>query len=187
MSLEKDFSDFEAAIAKLSREYDVFLYGTQGRLPAEGRRQLEARAKALSAVQIDTASERYRFNSLIGRYNAQVERWDRAVREKEEGRGRFSRGAAAASPAPANAPPPASVQRGAADSADRSLFERFVRAKKERGEDVGRLNFEKFRDQLERERERLRERMGHGDWEFDIAADSEKVRLAVRARKGKKA
>ena len=189
MSLEKDFSDFEAAIAKLSREYDVFLYGTQGRLPAEGRRQLELKAKALSAVQIDSASERYRFNSLIGRYNAQLERWDRAVREKEEGRGRFSRGAAApaAAPSRANVPPPASVKKGAEDSADRTLFERFVRAKKERGEEVGRLSFEKFRDQLERERERLKERMGHGDWEFDIAADAEKVKLAVRARKGKKA
>jgi len=182
MSLEKDFSEFEAAIARLSREYDVFLYGSQGRLPAESRRQLESKAKALSAQQIDSASERYRFNSLIGRYNAQLERWDRAVREKEEGRGRFARGA----PAP-NAAPPGSVLTKAEDSADRALFERFVRAKKERGEEVGRLSFEKFRDQLNRERERLKERLGHGEWEFDVAADAEKVKLAVRTRKGKKA
>jgi hypothetical protein len=48
------------------------------------------------------------------------------------------------------------------------------------------LSFEKFRDQLNRERERLKERMGHGEWEFDVAADAEKVKLAVRTRKGKK-
>ena len=182
MSLEKDFSEFEAAIARLSREYDVFLYGSGGRLPAESRRQLESKAKALSQQTIDSASERYRFNSLIGRYNAQLERWDRAVREKEEGRGRFARGAPAT-----NAARPASVPMKSEDSADRALFERFVRAKKERGEEVARLSFEKFRDQLNRERERLKERMGHGDWEFDVAADAEKVKLAVRTRKGKKA
>lgn len=189
MSIEKEFSEFEAAIARLSREYDVFFYGSGGRLPVEGRRQLEAKAKALSSMEIDSASERYRFNSLIGRYNAQIERWDRAVREKEEGRGRFARGAPAPSapPPPANAPAAGSVQTKAEDSADRALFERFVRAKKERGEEVGRLSFEKFRDQLDRERERLKERMGHSDWEFDVAMDAEKVKLAVRTRKGKKA
>jgi hypothetical protein len=185
MSIEKEFSEFEAAIARLSREYDVFLYGSSGRLPADSRRQLEAKAKALSSMQIDSASERYRFNSLIGRYNAQLERWDRAVREKEEGRGRFARGSSA--PPPANAAPPGSVQTKAEDSADRALFERFLRAKKERGEEVGRLSFEKFRDQLNRERERLKERMGHSDWEFDVAMDAEKVKLAVRTRKGRKA
>src|SRR5258706_808697 len=137
MSIERDFSDFEAAIAKLAREYDVFLYGTHGRLPADGRKQLEAKARALSSVQIDSAGERFRFNTLIGRYNAQLERWDRAVREKEEGRGRFARGAPAAAP---NAGAPVSVQPRAEDSADRSLFERYLRAKKERGEEVIRFS-----------------------------------------------
>jgi hypothetical protein len=182
MSLEKDFADFEAAITRLSREYDVFLYGSSGRLPAESRRQIEAKARALSAQKIDSASDRYRFNTLIGRYNAQVERWDRAVREKEEGRGRFGRPRPAQTP---NAAPPASVQPGGEDSADRKLFERYLRAKRDRGEDVGRLSFEKFRDQLARERERLKERTGRSDWEFDVATDAEKIKLAVRPGKGK--
>jgi hypothetical protein len=188
MSIERDFSDFEAAIAKLSREYDVFLFGTHGRLPAEGRRQLEARARALSLLQIDSASERYRFNTLIGRYNAQLERWDRAVREKEEGRGRFSRGGPGGSP---NAPPPASVQPPAGklplpeDSGDRKVFEQYLRAKKERGQEIGQLKFEKFQEQLTREREKLKERTGRSDWEFEVAIDAERVKLAVRPAGGK--
>jgi hypothetical protein len=188
MSIEKEFSDFEAAIAKLSREYDVFLFGSSGRLPAEGRRQLEARARALSLQQIDSASERYQFNTLIGRYNAQLDRWDRAVREKEEGRGRFSRGGPGAVP---NATPSASVQSLAGkasppeDSEDRKVFEQYLRAKKERGQEIGQLRFEKFREQLMREREKLKERTGRSDWEFEVAVDAERVKLAVRPGKGK--
>ncbi len=190
MSIEKDFTDFEAAIAKLSHEYDVFLFGSHGRLPVEARRQLEARARALSAIPIDSPSERYRFNTLIGRYNAQLERWDRAVREKEEGRGRFARGATAGGP---NVPAPASVQiraddsagRPAEDGADRIVFERYLQAKKERGQEVGQLSFEKFREQLSRERQKLKERTGRADWEFDVAIDAERVKLAVRPAKGK--
>jgi hypothetical protein len=182
MSIERDFSDFEAAIAKLARAYDVFLYGTHGRLPADGRKQLEAQARTLSSLQIDSAGERFRFNTLIGRYNAQLERWDRAVREKEEGRGRFARGVPVSAP---NTGPPVSVQSRAEDSADRNLFERYVRAKRERGEEVSRLSFEKFREQLGRERERLKERTGRSDWEFDVAVDAERIKLAVRPVKGK--
>ena len=182
MSIEKDFADFEAAIARLSREYDVFLYGSRGRLPVEGRRQLEAKARALSGLLLDSAGERFRFNTLIGRYNAQLERWDRAVREKEEGRGRFVRGSPVSGP---NTAPPVSVETRAEDSADRRLFERYIRAKGERGEEVSRLSFEKFREQLARERERLKERTGRSDWEFDVAVDAERIKLAVRPAKGK--
>ena len=182
MSLENDLSEFEAAITRVSREYDAFLYGSTGRLPAESRRQLEALARTVSNQKMDAASDRYRFNTLIGRYNAQIERWDRAVREKEEGRGRFAR--AAARP---NAPAVASVQVRVGESPDRALFDRYVRAKEDRGEDVTRLSFERFREQLNREREKLRERTGKSDWEFDVAADSERVRLAVRPGKGKEA
>jgi hypothetical protein len=178
MSLETDFADFEAAITRVSREYDAFLFGSHGRLPAESRRQLESMARALSSQRLESASERYRFNTLIGRYTSQLERWERAVRDKEEGRGRFGRGTGAVS-AP-NAPAPAAVKPESEESADRTVFDRFIRAKQDLGEDVSRLTFERFRELLGRERDKLKEKTGKTDWEFDVAADAGKVRLAVR-------
>jgi len=184
MSLEKEFAAFEETITRVGREYDVFLYGTGSRLPAEGRRRLQEMARSLSSQKIDSPADRFRLNSVLGRYNSQVEFWERAVRQKEEGRGRFSRGAA---PAPANVPATASVDHEAARSPDEALFARFLEARRGNGEDVSRLSFEKFREQLARERDALAARTGKTEWEFDVAGDKGRVRLIARPSKGKTA
>ena len=70
-----------------------------------------------------------------------------------------------------NAPPRASVKadRGAAGARDRDLFERYVAAKKARGEDVSGYRLEGFLEGLERERRKVRERLGAADVVFDVA------------------
>lgn len=192
MALEKDFAAFEEAIIRVGREYDVFLYGTGGRMPADGRRRLQEMARRLSATRVDSPADRYRMNTVLGRYTSQSELWDRAVRDKEEGRGRFSRPSAASA---VNVSAPASVNpvaEGSPDatglaSGDDALFARFREARRERGDDVSRLSLEKFREQLAREREKLAERTGHAQWEFDLAEDGERVRLIARQGKGNRA
>jgi hypothetical protein len=183
MPLEKDFAAFEEAITRLGREYDVFLYGTHGRLPVENRRRVDAMARALASQKIDSPAERYRLNTMLGQYNSRVELWEHAVRDKEEGRGRFAR-TGAPPPAP-NAPTPASVHTVASSSPDEALFARFLEARKKKGDDVSRLSLQRFRDQLMKEREKLAARTGHSDWDFDIAEDGERVRLVARQSKGK--
>lgn len=197
MALEKDFAAFEEAITRVGREYDVFLYGTHGRLPADGRRRLQEMARRLSGVRIDSPADRYRMNTVLGRYNSQMELWDRAVRDKEEGRGRFAR---PLPPAPANEPASASVHPVAGESAetpagdvsgvaagDAALFARFREARRKKGDDVSRFSLDRFREQLAREREKLAQRTGHAQWEFDLAEDGERVRLIARQGKGTKA
>jgi hypothetical protein len=185
MSLEKEFATFEETITRVGREYDVFLYGTQGRLPAEGRKRLAEMARSLSAQKIDSPADRYRLNSALGRYNSQVELWERAVRDKEEGRGRFARpGASSRAP---NAPAPISVQTAAGSSPDEDLFARFREARQKNGDDVSRLSFERFREQLAKEREKLTAKTGHAQWDFDLAEDDGRVRLIARQSKGKSA
>ncbi len=184
MSLEKDFTAFEEAIIQVGREYDVFLYGTHGRLPAEGRRRLQEMARALSSQKIDSPADRYRLNTVLGRYNSQVEHWERVVREKEEGRGRFARGSAALA---SNAAARSSVHPEAAPTPDEGLFVRFIEARRSRGEDVSRLSYEKFRDQLMKERQALEAKTGRTGWDFEVAADGDRVRLIARPSKGKTA
>jgi hypothetical protein len=185
MSFEKEFSEFENALTRLSREYEAFLYSERGRLPADARKKLEAMARALSMNRYDSPAERFRYNTIIGRFNVEVERWNRAVRDKEEGRGRFGKYGVSHATSGPNAPDPASVHRAAGLPDDQALFERYREAKKGQGEDVKRLSAEKFLELLARERNRLREKTGEGEWEFDLAIEGNKVKLKAFA-KGKK-
>lgn len=182
MPLDREFNVLEQAITRMTRDYEAFLFGTGGRLPVESRKKVEGMLRALDAQQIDSQADRYRLNSLTGRFNAECERLERILRDKEEGRGRFARPGAASGP---NARPSVSVKPPAAKSPDQELFERYVDARKSRGEEVSRLSFDKFKDLLAGERAKLLARTGKADWEFDLAADAERVRLVARPRKGK--
>ena len=181
MSLEKEFDAFEEAFRKLSREYDVFLYGSShGKMPVDARKRLEETLRALTARKMDAAADRYRLNTITGRFNAERERWERAIRDKEEGRGRFARGAASA-PGP-NAPGPSSVKPSSAADADRDLYERYAAARSARGEKSP--GYDAFRAQLSKEREKLQEKTGRAGWDFDIAETDGRVRIVARPGKG---
>ena len=144
-----------------------------------------------------SSAERYRFATLQGRFASLVERWERLLAEKESGRrpglyGHFRPGGpGAASPgasgggAGANAGPPASVQRerGAVPAdPDRDLFERYVAAKKSRGEDVSGYRLEGFLEGLERERRKVREKFGSADVVFEVAEREGRVRLVAKKK-----
>src|SRR5258706_9342090 len=124
MSFEKEFTEFENAITRLSREYEAFLYSERGRLPAEARRKLEAMARVLSMHQFDSPADRYRYNTVIGRFSSEVERWNPAVRDKEEGRGRFGKYGDSTAPVGPKAPAPAFLQQLTGVPQDPVLLER---------------------------------------------------------------
>jgi len=123
-----------------------------------------------------------------------VERWERLLLEKESGRrpglyGHFreaSAGTPAAPPTP-NAGRSTSVQGergGVPADPDRDLFERYVTAKKARGEDVSGYRLEGFLEGLERERRKVREKFGSADVVFEVAEREGRVRLIAKKKRG---
>jgi hypothetical protein len=194
-NFDRELRVLEEAIRRLSAEVDGFLYGTSAKPPTSTRRHVEEMIRRLNGSDDLSAAERYRFGTLQGRYSALVERWDRLQGEKESGRrpglyGHF-RESRAAEPAPRpagrpNAGTPASVEeerRGLdAGGSDRDLFDRYVAAKKSRGEDVSGYRLEGFVEGLERERRKVRERLGEGEIVFDVAERDGRVRLVARKK-----
>lgn len=194
---DRELQVLEQSIRRLSADCDAFLYGSVSKPPVEGRRHVEEMLRRLNASEAMSAAERYRFSTLQGRFSSLVERWERLLAEKESGRrpglyGHF-RGtppeALSAAPPPPNAGRPGSVEgvRGAgaiqADP-DRDLFERYVSAKKARGEDVSGYRLEGFLEGLERERRKVREKFGSADVVFEVAEREGRVRLIAKKKRG---
>ena len=194
MVWERELGVLEEAIHRLIAEYDAFLYGTAAKPPSESRNHVDQMLRRLSSVTFDAAAERYRFNTLQGRYASLTERWERLQTEKESGKrpGMYGHFASAsqrppAAPSPArtaaalNAAPPRSVE-GTEDaaSADRRLFEKYVAARKARGENVEGYVFQKFAESLAKERARIAERLGSEAVVFDVAERDGRVKLVAR-------
>ncbi|HWZ85527.1 MAG TPA: MXAN_5187 C-terminal domain-containing protein [Thermoanaerobaculia bacterium] len=192
---DRELRVVEEALRRLNAEYDGFLYGSTSKPPIATRRHVEEMFRRLGASEDMSAAERYRFSALQGRFTTLTERWDRLQGEKEAGRrpglyGHFgetgSDARAAGRPAPPNAAAPASVQeerRGPhAGGSEVDLFDRYVAAKKARGEDVSGYRLEGFVEGLERERRKVRERLGEGEIVFDVAERDGRVRLVARKK-----
>ena len=200
MGYERELAQLERAIERLNAEYGAFLYGGVGKAAAESRRQVEAMLRKLGAAEMDDAAERYRLATLQGHFSTLSERWERQQAEKEEGRrpgfyAAFS--GAAVRPTSTgklrqNESPAGSVQTAGSQALDtpevpsghgRDLFERYLGAKKARGEDVSGYEYGEFVENLERERQRVRERIGTDDFDLDVKDSDGRVRLVARRRK----
>ncbi len=186
MAVDREFQILEEAIRRTGREYDIFLHGTGDPRPVtESRKHIEKMIRDLSNRRDLSPADRYRLNTLMSRYASECERWDRQVRQREEGTERHMRITAAAPavpPAPRspNASAPPSVHSPKGKSPDERLFARYLEEKKTRGEDVTALSFAKFEALLARERQRLAEKTGKAEWDFDVSADDARVRLVAR-------
>ena len=196
MPWDQEFARIEQAILRLTAGYDAFLYGAANKPPVEERRQLDATFRRLDAAEPESAADQFRLSTIQTRYTALCERWDRLQTEKEQGRrpglyARFTRGKTPLPESGLNAPEPASVESSgtapavprSAVAPERRLFDRYLDAKRARGEDVSGYDLEHFVETLERERQKIRDRVGDVDIEFDVREKDGRVRLVAR-RKG---
>lgn len=193
-SFDRELRVLEEALRRLNAEVDGFLYGSVPKPPIQTRRHVEEMLRRLNASEDMSAADRYRFATLQGRFWSLTERWDRLQGEKEAGRrpglyGHFREagpGGPEAGHVGANAGAPASVQDERrpvpAGGSDRELFDRYVAAKKARGEDVSGYRLEGFLEGLERERRKVRERLGEEDIHFEVTERGGRVRLVARRK-----
>jgi hypothetical protein len=191
MPWERELEVLEEAIRRLGVEFDAFLYGTATKPPVESRRHVEQMIRRLNGVQLDAAAERYRFNTLQGRYSTMTERWERLQSEKESGRrpGLYGplRGARRGLASSARRrrsrlpPTPASGLRrkpGGGRLRGPPSLRGLREARRARGEDA--QEYEKFAESLAKERARLKERLGTEDFVFEVAEREGKVKLIAK-------
>src|SRR6478609_10475404 len=93
--IQKDLQLLAAGLKQLEAEYNMFFSGRQPRPPWETRNRVAALVKKWDRGYIQSAADRFQFDTLQRRYQTFVELWDRGLRSREEGR-----------PGPFGAPPP---------------------------------------------------------------------------------
>lgn len=85
MTNEEAISLFEETLRKLKIQYDLFFAGVRKLPPTEDRRRLENLVRDLGKSRMRDNASRFRYNTLLGRYNQFQELWQRQMREREEG------------------------------------------------------------------------------------------------------
>lgn len=112
---DDELDKLEEDIRRLKNRYDQFFNGITKTPPSFERHQIEAMVHEISKQKMRDNTRRFRFNTILSRYNQYREMWARKMREREEGPLDFRRRKAAMEVmAP---PPPPPPQRPAVTSA----------------------------------------------------------------------
>ena len=198
MTNDEALTIFEESLRKLKIQYDLFFLGIRKLPPTEDRRRLENHVQELGRSRMRENAARFRYNTLLGRYNQFKELWTRQMREREEGPLDFRRRAAAMaetdtpapSPEPDARPAPTStvtgrggesyvrVSDGSEAGAARILFEQISEAQEKLGKSG--LSLQQVEKLVASQMEMMRSRHSVQDVGFRVEIVDGKVKLKAK-------
>jgi hypothetical protein len=109
---DEELDKLEEDIRRLKNKYDQFFTGITKVPPSFERHQVENYIHELNKLKMRDNTRRFRFNTIMSRYNQFREMWGRKMREREEGPLDFRRRQAAMqAPGPTPPPPPPPAPR----------------------------------------------------------------------------
>jgi hypothetical protein len=193
VAIPEDLDQLEHSIRQLQIEWEKFFSGIERKPPVDLRTKLEAMIRRYSNTEIRNNTERFRFQNLASRYQTFAELWAKRLRAMEEGRPVGLHGKAATlAPPPHHSP--AVVERLASAAkanevrvkdptgdteAVRSLFNRFLEARKEAGES-GAVKFESFQKIIAQQSTRILNEKGASAVDFRLETKDGKVSLKAK-------
>jgi hypothetical protein len=84
--VQKDLQLLAAGLKQLEAEYNMFFSGRIPRPPLETRSRVTALVKKWDRGYIQSAADRFQFDTLQRRFQTFIDLWDRGLRSREEGR-----------------------------------------------------------------------------------------------------
>ena len=106
MKQDDELDRLEEDIRKLKNKYDQFFTGITKMPPMHDRKQIEILIYEIGKQKVRDNTRRFRYNTILSRYNQYREMWGRKMREREEGPIDFRRRKAAMEQPAAAAPDP---------------------------------------------------------------------------------
>jgi hypothetical protein len=186
--VQRDLETLESELKRLEAEYNMFFSGRAPRPPWETRRRVETIVRRWDRDHIETAGDRFRFQTLQSRFQKFVELWDRGLRAREEGR-----------PGPFAQPPPKAPPKKEQQDTNKvlyvtafkdpmhemdklhSLYDTLMDARRQTGDDA--VPFHRFAALVKDQVTKLRDN-GSPEVAFRVAVKDGKVNFTVRGLKG---
>ncbi|HVR41536.1 MAG TPA: MXAN_5187 C-terminal domain-containing protein [Thermoanaerobaculia bacterium] len=186
---DEELDKLEEDIRKLKNKYDQFFTGITKIPPTQDRRNVEVYIHEMNRQKMRDNTRRFRFNTIVSRYNQYREMWGRKMREREEGPLDFRRRQAALNaeaPAAVKAPvtsakpdPYVKVAAGTNGEEIRKLYHDIERAHVELGK-MPTVTLEQVADMVKKQSEMVRARYQVNTVAFRVETVDGKVKLKAK-------
>lgn len=195
MTNDEAIASFDESLRRLKTQYDLFFAGVLKIPPSVDKKRLDDLVREIGKIRIRDNGLRFRYTTLVSRYNQFQELWNRRLREREEGPLDFrKRSAAMAAPTEAPPAPSAPSQRretsmegdsyvkvatSANGDAMTKLYQQIVDAQDKLGKAPG-MTLEQVTQTVRKQAESLRAKYGVETIAFRVETIDGKVKLKAK-------
>jgi len=197
MPLAEDIEAIEKQMRQLQIEWDKFFGGIEKKPPTDLKSRIEAVIRRHANVEIRNNTERFRYQTMVAKYNTLSELWNKKLRAREEGKAFGVHGLKAdilpPPPPPVAAPPPRAMRPAAGGefrvqnpehdlATVKALYENFLAARQRAGEHAL-VKFDSFQKLIGQQASRILSDKGAQAVDFRLETKDGKVSLKAKVVK----
>jgi hypothetical protein len=180
VTIDEELSRLEDDLRRLKVEYDIYFNGGSPRPPHDTVSRVEKTLKRYASGDAAklSFSQRFRFQSLQQKYVLNKDVWQRKLRDKEEGRGRFTKEKVEV--AVNNTEGPIRVVCSDPEKEKdkvEHLLQAMVQAKRQVGERVDNIDPEAFAKFVREKTRQIKESLGCEKVQFSVSVEEGKVKF----------
>jgi len=193
MSIMAEIDKLEAKLMRLKVDYEQYFTRVIRREPVKLREEVESIIRHYSNKNITNTSAKFRYNSLVARYNSFKQYWTRTLRaieegtfwRKAEGEGRRVHPPPVDRPEPpARAPRTESVGPSGGDGDElRSVYEKYIESRRSCNEPTEGVSYEKLARTIENTRKKVEEKYNVKDVDLKVYVKDGKTHLAITPKR----
>ena len=176
--IDLELDRLEIEIRRLKVEYDIYFNGGTLRPPIDTKGRVETAIKRVYDARGISFGQRFRYNSLVARYNVMRELWRRQTQGREESGRPPTHEAITAMREQVTVirchDPKAEPEKVS------ELYDHVVAAKRKCGEKLGALSLEVFTQFLTSRAEQIKDNLSTDAVDFVVGVDNGRVKFAAR-------
>lgn len=176
--IDEDLNRLEYEIRRVKVEYDIYFNGGTVRPPIDTKGRIETSIKRIYDSRGMSFSQRFRYNSLVARFNVMRELWRRQTQDREE------MGRPPTPEAQIAIREYTSVIRCSDPKLEPEkvsvLYDHLIAAKRECGERIGPLSLEIFTQFLTSRADHIKDHLATDAVDFVIGVNNGRVKFAAR-------
>lgn len=190
---KEDIEQLDAKMIKLKIEYEQYFARILKREPLKLREDVDRIVRRYSGMPINNTGIKFKYQTLVAKYNSYKQHWKRVLRRIEEGT--YVRRAETSGPTLLQPkPPPVSsastngarpgAGNGDIDGDLKNVFDKFVATKKQCNESTSGISFDSMKKTLEAQKRKLATERGIKNVDLKVYVKDGKARIALTPKKG---
>lgn len=182
MGIPEDISEFEQSLNELQIRYEQYFLGLEKREPLKLLQTVERQARKYTGVQIVNTMLKFKYNTLVAKFNTYRQYWNRITRLIEEGKYSRDRFKMEMHQLQGSLPTEKPSTGKSVAEVDR-LYNEFMEARKACNLDITNVSKEIIISAVEKQRPALQNKYGCTDIEFRVVVEDGKPKIKARPKK----